>query len=199
MTTKRANIQNDFLATIQPIVLVGGRSRRFGRDKLREPWGAGGQLLVQCPIEALRAVFGPRVKLVGECHPSILPLADGVIVDRYPGIGPIGGILSALQDWRGPVLVLAGDMPSVAPADVTCIVKAAADTPEAWAVMAMTDRRHPCVGFYATAAATELNQRHEQGRYQLSTAIPDRHIALVSLSTQAVANVNCPDDCATQR
>jgi hypothetical protein len=30
----------ELLASIQPVVLVGSRSRRFGRDKLREPIAA---------------------------------------------------------------------------------------------------------------------------------------------------------------
>ena len=52
---------------IQPIVLVGGSSRRFGRDKLREPVaGPDGSVgwLVDRPIAALRGVFG-RVVMGG--------------------------------------------------------------------------------------------------------------------------------------
>ncbi len=70
MTAKAARPSPQFLATIQPVVLVGGRSTRFGRDKLREPVGCAREPLVQRPIRALRAVFGPRVMLVGECHPA---------------------------------------------------------------------------------------------------------------------------------
>ncbi len=82
-------------ASIQPIVLVGGSSRRFGRDKLREPLGGG--WLVDRPIAALREVFGGHVRLVGACHPEVARRGDGVIPDSHPGTGPVGGIVSALE------------------------------------------------------------------------------------------------------
>ena len=40
---------------ITPIVLVGGKSRRFCRDKLIEP--IGDSVLVALPINVLRSVF----------------------------------------------------------------------------------------------------------------------------------------------
>jgi molybdopterin-guanine dinucleotide biosynthesis protein A len=90
-------MQSRSLDKIQPVVLVGGKSRRFGRDKLKEVVGAGGVWLVDRPIGALRAVFGARVAVVGECDAGVAARADMVIEDTRPGVGPIGGILSALE------------------------------------------------------------------------------------------------------
>lgn len=180
----------EFLASIQPIVLVGGKSRRFGRDKLREPWGPGGNILVQRPIEALRAVFGRRVKLVGECHPDILPLADGMIRDEYPGIGPMGGIVSALKAWGGPVFVLAGDMPNCDPATILKVVEAARRSPAAHAVLSRTDRLHPCAGIYRPAALARLQARLAAGRYALTSAVPHHDIEAVDCSPASLVNLN---------
>src|SRR5262245_59553696 len=83
------------LDVFQPIVLVGGKSTRFGRDKLREVVGDG--WLVDRPIAALREVFGARVAVVGECDDEVAQRGDRVITDRFPGVGPIGGIVSALE------------------------------------------------------------------------------------------------------
>lgn len=192
MSSERASVSPEFLASVQPIVLVGGRSRRFGRDKLREPWEQPGTVLVQRPIEALRSIFGPRVKLVGECDPSIVPFADGVIVDEHPGVGPMGGIVSALKHWGGPVFVLAGDMPSFAPGDGLSILHAAAQRPDCLAVLAATDRPHPCAGFYAPAALPVLSDCLARGNYRLVTAIPERETRMVPLAAKSLINVNSP-------
>jgi len=192
MSDDAARPSPEFLATIQPIVLVGGKSTRFGRDKLREPWGEPGHVLVQRPIEVLRSIFGSRVKLCGECDPSILPLADGVIVDEHPGVGPIGGIVSALKHWRGPIFVLAGDMPSFADSDGWNILRAAQRHPDRLAAFASTDRVHPCAGIYAIAALPFLADRISNGNYKLTTAIPDGAFVMVSVEADSVANLNRP-------
>lgn len=190
MKDEHALVSPEFLASIQPIVLVGGKSRRFGRDKLVEPWGAPGRVLVQQPIDALRSIFGPRVKLVGECDPSILPLADGVIPDKHPGVGPMGGIVSALLHWGGPVFVLAGDMPSFAASDGWNILRAAEHRRDCLAALAATDRPHPCAGLYAAPALPILVDCLARGNYQLASAIPARATVHVPVDRSSAANVN---------
>ena len=65
-------MSDSLLDLIQPVVLVGGKSRRFGRDKLREPIGESrAEWLVDRPIRALREVFGARVAVVGECDADV--------------------------------------------------------------------------------------------------------------------------------
>lgn len=184
----------EFLARIQPIVLVGGRSRRFGRDKLREPWGNEGHALVSFPIEALRAVFGRRVRLVGMCDTEVLPYADGVIPDLYPGIGPIGGIASALSNTAGPVFVLAGDMPGFRPADIAELLIAAEQHPGAHAVWAWTDRPHPCAGVYSQHALPALEECISSGAYALVRALQPSVVLGVLVSAEAARNVNLPED-----
>jgi molybdopterin-guanine dinucleotide biosynthesis protein A len=192
MSDEHARVSPEFLASIQPIVLVGGKSRRFGRDKLIEPWGAPGRVLVQQPIDALRAIFGPRVKLVGACDECILPLADGVIPDEHPGVGPIGGIISALLHWGGPVFVLAGDMPNFTPSDGRRLLSIAQRHPERLAVMAVTDRPHPCAGYYASGVLPILADCLARGIHRLSRTIPDDRLLLVPVAAESVVNVNTP-------
>lgn len=190
MSAEHASASAEFIASVQPIVLVGGKSRRFGRDKLREPWGEPGNVLVQRPIEVLRAIFGPRVKLVGDCDPSILPLADGVIIDEHPGVGPIGGIVSALKRGPGSVFVLAGDMPNVSTGEVLRILCAAEHAPNALAALATTDRIHPCAGIYFQAALPCLLRQLLQGVFRLTAALPNHTTIAVPWSIRSAANVN---------
>lgn len=193
MNHEGSSISQAFLDSIQPVVLVGGKSRRFGRDKLVEPWN--GKLLVQYPIDALRGVFGARVKVVGECDPRVPTLADGMISDLHPGVGPIGGILSAFDLWNGPLFVLAGDMPSVASADIRLLVAAAQQNDPAAAVLALTDRVHPCFGFYRSTARPALLSCLNRRELRLAGAIPEPLVATIAVSRDSAANVNCQADC----
>jgi molybdenum cofactor guanylyltransferase len=137
---------------IQPIVLVGGASRRFGRDKLLEPLEHGDrdERLVDRAVAALRGVFGARVAAVGRCDPAVAARFDRVIEDRYPGMGPAGGIVSALLQTGGPVFVLAGDLPGITVAAVraVCEVSRSPLAARALAVLAYSTALEPCVGLY---------------------------------------------------
>ena len=194
MTAERPIVSPGYLASVQPIVLVGGKSRRFGRDKLREPWGSAGRVLVQYPIEALRGVFGRRVKLVGACDPTVEQLADGVIPDLHPGVGPIGGIVSALAQWPGSVFVLAGDMPSFAGMEITSILRIAQMHPSAHVVCAFTDRLQPCAAVYSQHARPFLEASVSRGNYKLLSALDRIETLPVPVAPEAVKNVNVPID-----
>lgn len=206
---------------IQPIVLVGGRSRRFGRDKLREPVGgktgterpgpvgrvAGAHdviLLVDRPIAALRAVFGPRVAVVGECHELVERRADARIRDRYPGVGPIGGILSAIEETGCDVFVLAGDLVRIEPSVVESVLRTADEHPRAWAVLARASaepphkaggRAEPCIGLYRQPVAEALRRKLESrdGRRSLHDALPCDRVVFVDVDPELTVNVNTPD------
>lgn len=181
---------------IHPVVLTGGRSRRFGRDKLLEPVGEPPRPLVRAPIEALRAVFGPRVRIVGDADPAVALLADGIIPDALPGNGPIGGVVSALEYLGAPIFVLGGDMPAFTPAHIRRILDAAASHPDAWAVLAANSSvLQPCAGIYRPAARSALRARLDSDRRSLHDALPGDRLVTVRISDpRALANINTPDD-----
>lgn len=190
MSDDGPTISPAFLASTLPVVLVGGRSRRYGRDKLVEPWN--GKMLVEHPIDALRSVFGNRVKVVGACDPRIPGLADGVIQDRYACVGPIGGITSALESGHAPIFVLAGDMPSVSRLDILAIVAAAERSRNISAVVGFTDRFHPCLGMYLATALPLLLAQLDQKKYCLSDAVPSSLVLRVAVEERSVVNINEP-------
>lgn len=187
---------------IQPIVLVGGRSRRFGRDKLFEPLSDG--ILVERPIRALRDAFGPVIALVGECDIGLRPLGDLAIPDCYPGRGPAGGILSALEfvatrdGPAGSVFVLAGDLPQVQRSLLRRILDRARSEPDAPAIVAQTARGlEPCIGIYRQTAAAALRASIAG---ESNAALPLHHVLDglgtigVDASDAETVNVNRPGD-----
>ena len=95
---------------VSAIVLAGGRSTRFGRDKLAEP--LDGVPLLWRTIDAVRAVADDIVVVVALGADPALP--DGVRVahDPAPDQGPLVGVVAGLEAVRQDVvIVVGGDMP----------------------------------------------------------------------------------------
>ncbi len=94
------------------VILAGGRSSRMGRDKAT--LSLGGESLVE---RQLRVLGGAGVSEVAVSrapgHPP-LPVDLPVIPDEEPHLGPLSGIVAALEGAGGrPVLILAVDMAAV--------------------------------------------------------------------------------------
>lgn len=94
---------------ISGAVLVGGKSRRMGRDKAL--LAVGGQPLLQRVVEALREVTD-ELLLVGVGAERYAWLGGRAVDDLVPGGGPLAGIYTALSVARhSHCLVVACDMP----------------------------------------------------------------------------------------
>ena len=140
-------------------------------------------------MQIIAAIFGKP-----DFSSLTFDLGDGVIRDEYPGVGPLGGIVSALRAGDHAVFVLAGDMPGVTSADVAGVLAAAERDGEAWAVLAATDHPHPCFGLYRSGSLATLQARLGAGEYRLTDALPAGRVRLVPSAARAVANVNRPSD-----
>lgn len=111
MTTRR----------LTAVILAGGRSRRFGRDKMAEP--VEGRPLLHHAIDAVRPlateilVVGASASPPSASPPSTWsPLPGDVSLVRDPVAfeGPLAGLLSGLAAAHEPiVLVVGGDMPTL--------------------------------------------------------------------------------------
>lgn len=179
-------------AAILPVVLAGGRSTRFGSDKLLAPLGDG-TVLVDRPIAALRELLGAPVVLAGRCAPAVAARGDRVLDDPHPGIGPIGGILGALCAAEGPVFVLPGDLPAITAAALRPLLAAPRDA-ETVAILAETDRLEPCIGLYLPAARAPLRAAVASGRYALHAALAAERVRCVPIDPAAAKNANLPAD-----
>lgn len=98
------------------IVLAGGRSTRFGRDKLREPF-RGAPLLHHAVLGLSPVCADVLVALrPGDDRPP-LPRGVRLLVQHDPveGEGPLVGLSAALPNVSTRlVVVIGGDMPDVA-------------------------------------------------------------------------------------
>jgi molybdopterin-guanine dinucleotide biosynthesis protein A len=97
---------------VSAIVLAGGRSSRFGRDKLAEP--LEGRALLDHAIDAVRSLASEVIVVLAPDAAPALPSGVRVVHDAAPFEGPLTGLLAGLGTARETVvLVTAGDMPEL--------------------------------------------------------------------------------------
>jgi len=95
------------------VILAGGGATRFGgRPKGLER--VGGRRILDRLVEEFSAALGAAPLLVAN-DPSAESWFPGleVTADRVPGLGALGGILTAVAAGPGPVVVAAWDMPFI--------------------------------------------------------------------------------------
>ncbi len=102
------------------IVLAGGRSSRFGRDKLAEP--LRGVPLLHTAIRAMAAACDEVLVVtppsgLAVALPRDLPTPVRELPDPQAFAGPLVGLLAGAQGAEGDLIVVCGgDMPSIEPA-----------------------------------------------------------------------------------
>jgi molybdopterin-guanine dinucleotide biosynthesis protein A len=148
------------------VVLAGGRSSRFGRDKLAEP--LRGRPLLDHAVLAAASVATEVLVLVpavGDA-PRLprTPPGEGVTIavvrDPEPFGGPLVAVLAGLERAREPlVLVIGGDMPDLS-RDVLIRLVRALDASEAdAAALAFRGRRQPLPLALRVGTATQAARR----------------------------------------
>jgi molybdenum cofactor guanylyltransferase len=185
-------IEQHILDDITPVVLVGGHSLRFGRNKLLEP--VRGRVLVSIPVDALRLVFGPRIAAVGACEPGVAAIADAVLEDPYPGLGPVGGICTALEATRGAVFVCAGDLVAIDAETIRTVLVAATKNPDALACLAHDGRVHPTIGLHRRGCLPHFEQAIRDNTLRLRSILPEGSVVHAAVPQSATRNINRPED-----
>jgi molybdopterin-guanine dinucleotide biosynthesis protein A len=112
------------------IVLAGGRSRRFGRDKLAEEID-GRPLLHHAVLRLLEVCERVVVVVAADGDEPDLP-ADGVVLvvrDALPDEGPLRGLAAGLDvSEQALAIVVGGDMPDLQPDVLREMLRAARET-----------------------------------------------------------------------
>ena len=148
--------------------------------------------LVQAGVE--------RIALIGRWPVEAQPPRP-VFADAVEGLGPLGALYTALliaPDDR--TVVLAGDMPRIAPQLVDALFANAAEVD---AVVPRTvDGVHPLCACYRRSAASRVKARLDRGALSVREALRDLHVTEIGPETLAhldpdgtmMMNVNTPAD-----
>jgi molybdenum cofactor guanylyltransferase len=152
-------------------VLTGGASTRMGADKaLLELSGA---TLLERTLAALRVV-SDDVTVVG-ARPPYACFGASVVVDDYPGAGPLGGVATALRAARHEhTLVVACDMPLLSGA----LLRAMAAEPRNYGALVplVGGQPQPLHAVYARSCLPPIRARLEAGRRSVIEMLDDLHV-----------------------
>jgi molybdopterin-guanine dinucleotide biosynthesis protein A len=162
---------------IAGVVLAGGRSQRFGRDKAEEIYGE--RKLIDWSIAALQPLVG-TIFVSGRDYPPFVSVADR----PEPGMGPLGGIAGAMAAAKAAgythLLSLPCDTPDVSPGQLARLCDAADS-----AYLAAC----PVIGLWPTDQAERLERHLAQGGRRSVRAWGEAQGA-TAIDGDDIANIN---------
>jgi molybdenum cofactor guanylyltransferase len=167
-------------------VLVGGASRRMGRDKatlrLRD-----GSVLGRRAVDALSGCdeIDAGVAVIGG-GPDVAEVLDARwVADPSPPLGPIGGVLVALEDARErgceAVVVLPCDLPLVTPAHVGSLIAAARPWASSVVIASVDGRAAYPIGVWPVASARSIADTIRGEPVDFATALADTMPVVVAM------------------
>ncbi len=167
----------------------------MGRDKAFVSFE--GTPMVSRVADALRAAGCDPVVAIGGDENSLGRVGLTTIVDRWPGEGPLGGVITALDHFptHDVVLVVACDLPRLTTATVTALIQALSDAPEGTDVaMATTDRPQPLCAAWRPAAGAQLSVTFAAGGRRLLDVLAELRVVDVVVDADQLTNVNTVAD-----
>ena len=177
-------------------VLCGGTSRRMGTDKAMVE--VGGVAMAERVARALAAGGCVPVAFIGGDRAALSRFGRPVHADRWPGEGPLGGVLTALAVAGGDDVVAAAcDLPFLDGATVATVLAAATAggrEQRVDVVVATTVRLEPALAWWSAAAHDDIARRWDRGMRALHEVIAELRSVEVPVEPAALRNVNAPSD-----
>ena len=186
------------------VVLAGGRSTRLGQDKVRLRLPGDGRDMLARTADLLAActdgvVISCRAPDAGEETLALPGIRS--IPDAESGLGPLGGVWSALRELRQPILVLSCDLPFMDMPTLRRLIDArGARPPEALMTtfqQAETGFIEALVAVYEPACLPWFDAAWEQGIRKFSVVIPEElrtHVPYSRSEALPFFNINYPAD-----
>ncbi|MGN6032907.1 MAG: molybdenum cofactor guanylyltransferase [Thermomicrobiales bacterium] len=187
-------------------ILVGGLSRRMGRDKATLTLAPDGPTVLETIVRTV-ATVAEEILLVDAGRRAIdLPSpALRHVIDVFPDAGPLGGIHAALASaTHDHVLVVACDMPFLN-AD---LLRVMASLPRDYdALVPLLGQPQPLHAIYARTALPLVESSLRARRFRVTgwfsranvRLVPRTTIASVDPDVRSCFNMNTPDELAHAR
>ncbi len=177
------------------VVLAGGKSSRLGRDKALLRFGGEVDLLTRT-VDLLRGMVD-SVIVVGRSHPGGIGIAD-----LASGLGPVGGITTALTHAAGAAcLMLSCDLPFMRREVLVRLVAAYRRRPSGKTVCLyrrkVDGREESLVAVYGSETLAAFRRCMEEGLLKVGSVIPEAekfHLDYDEADARAFFNINRPAD-----
>ena len=158
-----------------------------------------GRAMADRVVDALRAVGADPVVVVGGDADELARLSAPVVPDGYPGEGPVGGVLTALDHLAGrpgldAVFVLSCDLADVTAGALWPLVEAAAGDDHSSVWVAASERLEPMCALWSIDARGVVRERFVAGGRALHRVISELPHTTVTVDADALRNVNRPED-----
>jgi len=189
------------------VLLAGGKSARFGRDKAFLEWR--GEPLYRRQLAKLAQLRPRRLWVSANRSQSFrdLPPETTVVVDDAPDLGPLGGLLSVFRESRARALLVLGvDLPLMEPSFLGSLLErgfAASGPPAPPAVVPLSGGRwEPLAALYPREEMLALLEASAQtGCYRLQTLLDEASaagwvlpVAVAEEEALYFTNLNTPTD-----
>jgi molybdenum cofactor guanylyltransferase len=166
-------------AAVTGIVLAGGRSSRFGGDKLAAE--LDGETILYRAARAVSSVS--RVVLIaGDSStqlPSIPSRAVHLVADATAHAGPLAALADALHAVTTPLaIVVGGDMPAIVPAVLRAMLERLDANPSLAAVLLGTSSKDPSTHVDAGSDSRISHRQTLPCALRVATAAPAAEVAV---------------------
>jgi len=183
---------------VNGIILIGGESKRMGQPKALLRYQ--GKTLAERSIELLSNCCSiVYVSGKEEQQISFSDIPCPFIADKYPAIGPIGGIVSSFETVDCPelgLLVMATDMPLV---DLDTLIQLIVQRDkQKYATMYVHKNSgflEPLCAIYEPTAYPELKKAIFRQEYSMQRIFERGQLNLIEIKTpDLLKNINTPED-----
>lgn len=170
-------------------ILCGGESKRMGRDKSQLL--IHGRTFLKHLTDRVNPVFKSVTLLRGKQSFAVnLPQIPDAITD----VGPLGGLLAALQDTKADsISILPVDLPFISDETLNLLNSPIPNILDA-RLARSKDRIQPLVGVYHVRIISKLEDYLRSGWRSVLGLIEDINCGYFSVSEHEIKNINTPED-----
>jgi molybdopterin-guanine dinucleotide biosynthesis protein A len=192
-------------ARVTGVVLAGGRSMRFGRNKLAEPMADGSTILAHAVAAAALVCREVVVVIAPDAPvPAGLPANARVVVDPESFGGPLVGLAAGLARVSDEVVLVAGgDMPDLVPSVLARLAQVLADGSAGAVRLADRDqaaalpcavRREPALR--AAESALGAGDRRLRGLFErlVVELVPEADWRILDPAARTLGDIDRPED-----